>query len=112
MGFANTVTVVASAAGVPSRAVNLDWMNGTPVGVMVTSTAAAGAFAYTVQYTLSDLMFTASSLVTWVSDPNATALTSNSSGVLTYTAPLAGIRLNSTTTPANVTMQITQGSWL
>ena len=112
MGFANTVTVVASAAGVPSRAVNLDWMNGTPVGVMVTSTATAGSFAYTVQTTLNDLMFTASSLVNWISDPNATALTSNSSGIFTYTAPLAGIRLNSTTTPANVTMTVTQGSWL
>jgi hypothetical protein len=59
-------------------------------------------------------MQTASSLVSWVTDPNATALTSNSSGIFVYTAPLAGIRLNSSTAPSSavIVMKVVQGSWL
>jgi hypothetical protein len=87
-------------------------MNGTPVGVEVNSTATTGTFAYTCQITLNDLMQTPAANVVWVNDPNATALTSNSSGVFTYTAPLGGIRLSSSTTPAPITMTVTQGSWL
>lgn len=114
MGFANKVTVsVSSSAAQASRAVNLDWMNGAPVAVQITSTAAAGSFVYSVQYTLYDIMQTPAAAVIWSSDPNATALTSNSSGILLYTQPLAGIRLNSSTVPPSpITMTVTQGSWL
>src|SRR3974377_1053769 len=111
MGFANTITVTLSSVGV-SGALNLDWINGSPVGVLVNSTATTGTFAYTFQYCLDDLQQPAAANVLWVNDPNATALTSNSSGVYTYTAPLAGIRLSSSTTPAAITMKVTKGSWL
>jgi hypothetical protein len=111
MGFSNTISVTLSSVGV-SRALNLDYQNGTPVGVQVNSTATTGTFAYTIQTTLNDIMQTPAASVIWVNDPNATALTSNSSGVYTYTAPLAGIRLSSSTTPATITMLVTQGSWL
>jgi hypothetical protein len=114
MGFAQTVTVsVSSSAAQASRPISLDWMNGAPVGVQVTSTATTGTFVYTVQITLSDIMQTPAASVIWSNDPNATALTSNSSGIFTYTQPLAGIRLNSSTAPPSpITMTVTQGSWL
>jgi hypothetical protein len=116
MAFANTVTVTLSSAVTTSRAINLDWMNGAPVGVSVTgSSSGASAMVYSIQYTLDDLMQTASSVVSWITDPNATQLTSNSSGIFTYTAPLAGIRITSSTANSSnnvTTMKVTQGSWL
>jgi hypothetical protein len=59
-------------------------------------------------------MQTASSLVTWISDPNFTAATSGTSVAYSYAQPLAAIRLNSSTnsTPGTLTMKVTQGSWL
>jgi hypothetical protein len=110
--FSNAITVTLSSLGT-SRPVNLDWTNGAPVGVAVTGSS-SGTFVYSVQYTLDDLMLTPAANVVWISDPNATALTSNSSGIFTYTAPLAGIRINSSTAPswAVLTMKVTQGSWL
>lgn len=86
------VTVTLSSEGT-TRAVNLDWMSGKPVAIAVTGSS-SGTFAYTVQYTLDDLQ--TSSGTTWINDPNATALTSNSSGIYLYQQPLAAIRLNST----------------
>jgi hypothetical protein len=113
MGFANTVTVtVSSGATQTSRAVNLDWVNGSPVGVSVTGSS-SGTFSYTLQATLDDVMQTPATSVSWINDPNATALTSNSSGIYTYTAPLAAIRLNSTALSSCIlTMKVSQGSWL
>ena len=111
MGFANTISVTVSSVGT-SRTVNLDWMNGAPTAVSVTGSS-SGTFAYSIQTTLDDPMFVASSVVSWITDPNATALTSNSSGIFTYTAPLAGIRLNSSAlSTAVLVMKVTQGSWL
>jgi hypothetical protein len=116
MAFANTVTVTLSSATTTSRAINLDWMNGAPVGISVTgSSSGTNAMVYSVQTTLDDIMQTASSVVSWITDPNATALTSNSSGVYVYTAPLAGIRITSSTANSSgnvTTMKVTQGSWL
>jgi hypothetical protein len=110
--FANNVVVSLSSLGT-SRVVSLDWMNGAPVGVQVTSTATTGTFVYTVQLTLNDIMMTPAAAVNWINDPNATTLTSNSSGIFVYTQPLAGIRLNSSTAPPSpITMVVTQGSWL
>ena len=105
------VTVTVSSVGT-SRAVNLDWRNGGFTAVSVTGSS-SGAFAYTVQYALDDIMQTPAANVSWISDPNATALTSNSSGAFLYQQPLTGIRLNSTAlSSAVLTMKITQGSWL
>jgi hypothetical protein len=105
------VTVTLSSVGT-TRAVNLDWQNGAPIGVSVTGSS-SGTFAYTVQLTNDDLMLTPASNVVWISDPGATALTSNSSGILTYTAPIAGIRLNSSAiSTAVLTMKVNQGAWL
>lgn len=78
MGTPNTTTITLSSIG-NSAAANLDRMNGAPIGVSVTGSS-SGTFAYTVQYTLDDI--TAPS-VSWINDPNATALTSNSSSILT-----------------------------
>src|SRR5215472_15410795 len=112
MGFANPVVIQLSSLGT-SRAVALDWMGGSPVGVAITSTAAAGSFVYSLQYCLDDLQQTVPAAVQWISDPNCTALTSNSSGVFTYTAPITGVRLSSSGAPPSaITMRITQGSWL
>jgi hypothetical protein len=92
--------------------INLDWRNAGFTGVSVTGSS-SGTFAYTIQTTLDDLMLTPASQVSWISDPNATALTSNSSGIYLYQQPLAGIRLASTAlSSAVLTMKITQGSWL
>src|SRR5215467_6083891 len=92
MGFANTITVTLSSVGT-SRPVNLDWANGAPVAVLVLG-ASANTPA-TLQYALDDVMQTPSSAVTWISDPNFTAATSNTSVAYSYTQPLAAIRLNS-----------------
>jgi hypothetical protein len=87
-------------------------MNGAPVAVLVLG-ASANTTA-TIQFTLDDIMQTASSLVTWISDPNFTAATSGTSTAYTYTQPLAAIRLNSSAASglSPLTMKVTQGSWL
>jgi hypothetical protein len=111
MGFANTITVTLSSVGT-SRPVNLDWANGTPTAVLVLG--ASASTPATIQYSLDDIMQTASSLVTWISDPNFTAATSNTSFAYTYSQPLAAIRLNSSASSglSTLTMKVTQGSWL
>ena len=102
------VTTTLSSVG-NTRAINCDWLNNEVIGVSVTGSS-SGSFAYSVQYTLDDLQLTAPSQVQWISDPNATALTSNSSGVFTYTAPLAGIRLSaSAISSAILTFKVNQG---
>jgi hypothetical protein len=107
----STSSVAGSSQGT-TRAVNLDWMNGAPIAVTVTGSS-SGTFAYTIQYTLDDLMQTPAASVTWVSDSNVTAATSNSSGAIVYSQPLAGIRLNSTSmSSAVLTMKVNQGLWL
>ena len=111
MRFASTISVTLSSAGT-SRAINLDWMNGTAVAVLVLG-ASANTTA-SIQYTLDDIMQTASSVVTWISDPNFTAATSNTSVAYTYSQPLAAIRLNSSAASglSPLTLKVTQGSWL
>jgi hypothetical protein len=111
MGFASTVTVTLSSVG-QSRPLALDWMNGSPTAVLVLG-ASTGTTA-TLQYTLDDVMQTPSSVVTWISDPNFTAATSNTSVAYSYTQPLAAIRLNSSAASglSPLTMKVTQGSWL
>lgn len=104
MGMPRTVTL--SSVGTTSI-INLDWMSGKPVGVSVTGSS-SGTFAYTLQYTLDDVMMVSSP--SWISDPNATALTSNSSGIYLYEQPLAAIRLNSTAiSSAELTLKVNQG---
>jgi hypothetical protein len=99
-------TVTISSVG-NSAAVNLDWTSGKPVGVAVTGSS-SGTFTYTVQYTLDDVMQVASP--SWIADPNATALTSNSSGIYLYQQPLAAIRLNcGAISSAVLTMKVVQG---
>jgi hypothetical protein len=101
-------TVTVSSVGT-SRPVALDWMRGVPVGVAVTGSS-SGTFSYSIQYTLDDLQLTAPSAVSWITDPNATALTSNSSAAFVYTAPLAAIRINSSAlSSAILTADINQG---
>jgi hypothetical protein len=87
-------------------------MNGSPVAVLVLGSS-SGTTA-TIQYTLDDIMQTASSLVQWISDPNFTAATSNTSVAYSYTQPLAAIRLNSSTASglSPLTLKVTQASWL
>ena len=111
MAFANTITVTLSSIGT-SRAVNLDWMNGAPVAVLVLG--ASASTPATIQYTLDDIMQTASSLVTWISDPSFTAATSNTSVAYNYTQPLAAIRLNSSASSglSPLTLKVTEGSLL
>ena len=100
-------TVTLSSVG-DSDAVNLDWMSGKPVAVAVTG--ASSLTPYSIEYTLDDLLLTAASDVTWVVDPNVTALTSNSSGIYLYQQPLAGIRLASTASSGGtLTMWVNQG---
>jgi hypothetical protein len=110
MGFANTISVTLSSVGT-SRPVLLDWMNGTPTAVLVLG-ASTGTTA-TLQYTLDEVMLTPSSAVTWISDPNFTAATSNTSVAYTYQQPLAAIRLNSSTASglSPLTLKVTQGSY-
>jgi hypothetical protein len=111
MGTPYTVTVTLSSVGT-SRPVNLDYMNGTPTAVLVLG-ASTGTTA-TLQYSLDDIMQTPSSLVTWISDPNFTAATSNTSVAYSYAQPLAAIRLNSSTASglSPLTLKVTQGSFL
>jgi hypothetical protein len=68
----------------------------------------------TLQLSLDDIMMTPSSNVVWINDPNFTAATSGTSTVFTYSAPLAAIRINSSTASglSPLTLKVTQGSWL
>jgi hypothetical protein len=103
------VTVTLSSVG-NTRSIDLDYLKGDFTGVTVTGSS-SGTFAYTVQITLDDVVNTPAASVSWVNDPGATALTSNSSGVFLYQQPLAGIRLVSTAfTGAVLTMKVSQGS--
>jgi hypothetical protein len=110
MAFANTITVTLSSVGT-SRAVNLDWMNGAPVAVLVLN--ASASTTATIQYTLDDIMQTPAANVTWISDPNFTAATSGTSVAYIYQQPLAAIRLNSTASSGSspLTLKVTQGSF-
>jgi hypothetical protein len=100
-------TVSVSSVGT-SRPVALDWMSGAPTRVSVTGSS-SGTFAYTIQFSLDDLQTTAPAAVTWISDANATALTSNSSVAFNYTAPIAAIRINSSAlSSAALSVEITQ----
>jgi hypothetical protein len=111
MGFGAPITVTLSSVGT-SRPVACDWMNGAPIAVLVLG-ASAGTTA-TIQYTLDDVMMTPAANVVWISDPNYTAATSNTSVAYTYTQPLAAIRINSSTASglSPLTLKVTQGSWL
>jgi hypothetical protein len=104
-----TVSVTLSSVG-NTRSINLDSIKGDFVGVSVTGSS-SGTFAYTVQTTLDDIMDTPAASVSWINDPNATALTANSSGIFLYQQPLAGIRLASTAiSGAVLTMKVGQGA--
>jgi hypothetical protein len=111
MGFANAISVTLSSVGT-SRPVALDWMNGAPVAVLVLG-ASAGTTA-TIQYTLDDVMMTPAANVVWISDPNFTASTSNTSVAFNYAMPLAAVRINSSAASglSPLTLKVTQGSWL
>lgn len=107
--MATNVTVTLSSAGT-TRAVNLDWMSGKPIGVAVTAATTTMTFGYTIQYTLDDLQNVAAASVTWISDPNATSLTSASSGIYLYQQPLAGIRLSASgISSSSLTLSVKQG---
>jgi hypothetical protein len=109
MGFAAPVTVTLSSVGT-SRPINTDWMNSAPIGVLVLGTSGGGVA--TILMTLDDVMMTPSSAVVWISDPNFTAATSNTSVVYLYQQPLAAIRLNSSTSgTVPLTLKVTEGSW-
>jgi hypothetical protein len=102
------VLVTLSSVG-QSRAVNLDWMSGKRTSVSVTGSS-SGTFAYSIQYALDDIQVTTPSAVSWITDPNATALTSNSSIAFVYAQPLSAVRLNSTAlSSAALTMRVLQG---
>jgi hypothetical protein len=111
VAFANTISVTLSSVG-QSRPIALDWMNGAPVAVLVLGASASTPVS--IQYTLDDVMQTPSSAVVWISDPNFTAATSNTSVAYTYTQPLAAIRLNSSASSglSPLTLKVTQGSFL
>ena len=98
MGMPITTTLSSVGTG---RPVNLDWMSAKYTSFVVTSTAAS----YFVEGTLNDLQL--SSSPTWFTLSSAT-LTANSS-INLYTGPLAGIRLNSTTSGGTLTLSILQG---
>lgn len=103
-------SVTVSSVGT-TRAIALDWRNNAPIAVSVTGSS-SGTFAYSVQTTLDDIMLTAASAVVWATDPGATALTSSSSAI-SYTTPIAAIRLNSTAvSSATLTLNVNQGLWL
>ena|SRR5215469_1907272 len=105
------VTVAQSSIGT-SRGINLDWQNSAPITAAVTGSS-SGTFTYSIQYCLDDLVQTPAANVTWVSDPNASNLTANSSVAFLYQQPLAGIRLNVTAlSSAVVVLKCNQGAWL
>jgi hypothetical protein len=66
-----------------SEAVYCDTTTGGPVGVTVIG-ATASSFAYTIQFTMDDIMTVPSTGVTWTSDAAATELTEPSSVVFEY----------------------------
>jgi hypothetical protein len=100
------VSITVSSIGT-SRPVNLDWRSGKPVAIAVTGSS-SGTFSYHVEYTLDDLQFVTSP--SWITDGNLGVLSANSSAVIVYTAPLAGIRLNaSALSSAVLSVDVSQG---
>jgi len=94
------ITVTLSSVGT-SRPVNLDWESGRYVSFAVSSTGSA----YFVEGTLDDLQLQATP--TWFT-LSSSSLTASSSLNL-YIGPLAGIRLNSTTSAGTLSLRILQG---
>lgn len=104
-----------------SRPVNLDWSNGDPTSVSVVTTSSSGTSSFNIQYTLDDIMLTASSLVAWQGVSSAiggTGTVFNTStfgtaadGVLiSLLTPVAAVRLNATAMSSSpLTLRVLQG---
>jgi len=101
----NLTTVLASSVGV-TRAINLDWRNGGPVTVRLTtpSTVVPSA-AGVLKYTLDDVQTIASSLVLW--SPVSSTFGSTAAGLIitssqlldvsmvySFQVPIAGLRFD------------------
>ena len=119
-----------SSAGIPgaSTVANLNWMGGKAVTIAVyPSTAAAMSGDFTIQYTLDDVMRTASSQVLWAaisSNPFNQVDTTPSAGfhwtssalpvpdglVITWPNPICAVRLYSTAlSSGTLTLKVVQG---
>lgn len=117
----NLTTVLASSVGV-TRAINLDWRNGGPVTVRVTtpSTVTPSA-AGVLKYTLDDVQTTASSLVLW--SPVSSTFGSTAAGLIitssqlidvsfiySFQVPIAALRFDSSAfSSAGFRLDVMQG---
>lgn len=101
-----TVTLTSASTNT-SAPCALNWMTGGPTTVSVIGTSLSSG-AFTVQYTLSDLLKTQSSLVAWSGVSSAvgsfTGSIINASNaypdgyLTTFTGPVAAVRMTSTAT--------------
>lgn len=112
-------TITLSSVGTSGIA-NLDWSGGKPTTVAVSAGSTSMASNYTIQYTLDDIMRTASTSVVWFSISSAagssaqhftSSLQLDPGGVVvTFLNPIAAVRINSTAlSSTNLQMRVLQG---
>lgn len=107
-------SVTLSSVGV-SATINTDWMGGKPVTATVTLGSSTMTADFTLQFTIDDLLATATP--TWLSFGSSTgsAATHFSSAnvdgvVLSFLNPVAGLRLSSTAiSSSSLTLKVLQG---
>lgn len=118
----NPITVTLSSVGT-SGVVALDWMGGGPTVVELTFTSTTLTAAGALQYTLDDLMRTASSQVTWRPVSSTPYGTIGSSTPFTWSSsfgdvgftyafpyPVAGLRFTSSNlSSGSIMMDVLQG---
>ena len=122
-----TVTLTSASTNT-STPVALSWRSGMPTMISVVGTSISSG-AFTLQYTLSDLVTTLSSLVAWQGFSSgigttfpSTSFTGTIFGAsnaypdgmsFTFTGPIAGVRMTSTATnnvnSGPITMRVVQG---
>jgi len=99
----NPISVTLSSVGV-SRGINLDWFGGEAVSASLTFGSSTATTDVTFQYTLDDLQ--RSSNPTWLGVSSAigssvqhffSSVAFDQGVLLTFVAPIAGLRLSSTT---------------
>lgn len=119
-----TITLSTAASSTPgaSAAAALNWIGGKPITVSILPASGGGSSgAFTIQYTLDDIMRVPSSVVVWSGVSSAPALglpgvTWNASAVavdgvfLSFLSPIAAVRLNSSNlTGGPLLLKVLQG---
>jgi hypothetical protein len=120
-----TTTLTSAAVPGASTACALNWRSGRPATISVLTNSSVGVGDFTINYSLDDLMLTASSLVAWSGISSASFVTPPTTGaaaihftsstiwpdgvLISLLPAVAAVRLNSTALSSNtLTLKVLQ----